>query len=474
VARYFKFHTVADLEAASRGLGLDLRFSDDFSPLFHPVALGPLRAGNKLCIQPMEGCDATLDGHPDELTYRRYQRFGAGGAKLIWGEAAAVVEEGRANARQLLVNDATAAGLERMLRECRQAHRAAFGSDDDLVVGLQLTHSGRYSYRQPLLAFHDPILDPRTIVDKTTGRSADAGTPLLSDDHLARLGDHYLAAAKLVHRIGFQFVDIKQCHRYLLSELLAAKTRSGKYGGSLENRTRLARDIIEAIRAAVPGLVIATRINAFDSIPYRKSEQNADGEPCPWQAPVRSGWGVREDNPLEPDLTEPLAWIGDMARLGVAFVNISMGSPYATPHVIRPFEYPPPDGYETPEHPLIGVDRHFRVAGQLQQAFPHLPMIGSGYSYLQEFMLHAGAANVRDGRITLVGVGRAALPQPDFARQIQEHGRLDRKRVCRTFSYCTALMRAKHNKLGQFATGCPPFDKEVYGPIWEEAKKPQD
>src|ERR1700736_2048066 len=153
MARYFKFHTVADIEAAGHGLGLDLRFSDDFTPLFQPVALGPLRAGNALCIQPMEGCDGTLDGHPDELTYRRYQRFGAGGAKLIWGEATAVVEEGRANARQLLINDATAPDLTRMLRECRQAHREAWGSDADLVVGLQLTHSGRYSYGRPLLAF---------------------------------------------------------------------------------------------------------------------------------------------------------------------------------------------------------------------------------------------------------------------------------------------------------------------------------
>jgi 2,4-dienoyl-CoA reductase-like NADH-dependent reductase (Old Yellow Enzyme family) len=140
-------------------------------------------------------------------------------------------------------------------------------------------------------------------------------------------------------------------------------------------------------------------------------------------------------------------------------------------HIIRPYEYPPPDGYESPEHPLQGVERHFRLASEIQQAFPHLPMVGSGYSYLQEFLFLAGAANVRDGQIALVGVGRASLPQPDFVRQLMEHGRLDRKRVCRTFSYCTALMRAKHNELGQFATGCPPFDKEVYGPIWEEAKK---
>jgi NADPH2 dehydrogenase len=470
LARYFKFHSLSELEAACKELGLDLHFTDDFSPLFRPVKIGNLQAGNSLCIHPMEGCDGTLDGHPGDLAYRRYERFGAGGAKLIWAEATAVVEEGRATPRQLLMNEQTAPDLERMLRQCRQAHREAFGADNDLVVGLQLTHSGRYSYRRPLIAYHDPILDPRTVVEKSTGRTADTSYPILDDDYLARMVDYYVAAAKLAFRSGYQFVDIKQCHRYLLSELLAAKTRPGNYGGCLENRTRLARDIITAIRTEVPGLAIATRLNAFDCIPYRKSSNDNTGEPCPWTPPVRSAWGTREDNPLEPDLAEPLAWIGEMAKLGVVLVNVSMGSPYATPHVLRPFEYPPVDGYETPEHPLIGVARHLNLASQLQKAYPQLPMIGSGYSYLQEFMLHAGAANIRDGNIAIVGVGRASLPQPDFAREIQEHGRLDRKRVCRTFSYCTALMRAKHNELGQFATGCPPFDKEVYGPIWDEAR----
>jgi 2,4-dienoyl-CoA reductase-like NADH-dependent reductase (Old Yellow Enzyme family) len=470
MARYFKFRSRDDLEAEARRLGLDLRFSDDLTPLFRPVAFGPLRAGNALCVQPMEGCDGTPDGRPGELAVRRYRRFGAGGAKLIWGEATAVIEEGRANSRQLLLTEETAPDFERMLADCRRAHREACGGDDDLVVGLQLTHSGRYSYRRPLLAVHDPVLDPRTVVDKTTGRTAGPDYPLLDDDYLRRLVDRYVAAARLAHRCGFQFVDVKQCHRYLLSELLAARERPGPYGGSLENRTRLAREIITALRTEVPGLVVATRLNVHDGIPYRKRDGGDEGEPCPWSPPVRSAWGSHEDDPLQPDLAEPSWWVGEMIRLGVALVNVSMGNPYATPHVIRPFEYPPPDGYETPEHPLIGVDRHFRLAGQLQQAFPHLPLVGSGYSYLQEYLFQAGAANVRDGRVAFVGVGRAALPQPDFARQLLEHGRLDRKRVCRTFSYCTALMRAKHNDLGQFATGCPPFDKEVYGPIWDEAR----
>jgi 2,4-dienoyl-CoA reductase-like NADH-dependent reductase (Old Yellow Enzyme family) len=216
--------------------------------------------------------------------------------------------------------------------------------------------------------------------------------------------------------------------------------------------------------------MVASRINVYDCIPYRKDAAGI-GEPCPHEVPLTCAWGTNPTNHAEPDLTEPIAWIRDMAKLGVALVNVSMGSPYATPHVTRPFEYPPPDGYETPEHPLIGVDRHFRLAAEIQRAIPDLPIVGSGYSYLQEFLPFAAAANVRNGRCAFVGVGRATLAQPDFVRQLQDHGKLDRKRVCRTFSYCTALMRSKHNELGQFATGCPPFDKEVYGPIWDKAKK---
>jgi 2,4-dienoyl-CoA reductase-like NADH-dependent reductase (Old Yellow Enzyme family) len=256
----------------------------------------------------------------------------------------------------------------------------------------------------------------------------------------------------------------------LLSELLAAKTRPGPFGGSLENRTRVARELFQAIRSAVPGLALATRLNVYDGIPYRKNAEGS-GEPCPWTLPVLSAWGTREDDPFTPDLTEPRWWIEEMRKLGVVLVNVSMGNPYTNPHIIRPFEYPPPDGYPSPEHPLIGVERHFRLAAELQQAFPTLALVGSGYSYLQEYLGHAAAANVRDGRITFAGVGRATLAQPDFALQLRQNSRLDRKRVCRTFSYCTALMRSKHNELGQFATGCPPFDKEVYGPLWLEARR---
>ncbi|MFM7152250.1 MAG: NADH:flavin oxidoreductase, partial [Gemmataceae bacterium] len=393
--------------------------------LFQPAWVGPLKVGNRFCIQPMEGCDGRLDGHPDELTYRRFERFGSGGAKLIWGEAAAVVPEGRANPRQLVVSPANAKGLARLAEGCRRAHRQTFGSSDDLVLGLQLTHSGRYSFSRPILACHDPLLDERTIVDRKTGRKADADFPLISDDDLWKLVDHYVGAARIAHDVGFQFVDVKQCHRYLLNELLSARTRPGPFGGSLENRTRMARTILERIRNEIPGLTLASRLNLHDGIPFHKGADDV-GHPDEYTVPVPNAWGTNPGDPLQPDLAEPLWWIGEMKKIGVSVVNLSLGNPYSSPHLVRPFQTPPPDGYLPPEHPLIGVDRHVSLAGEVQKAYPDLAVVGSGYSFLQEYLFHAAAANIRDGRTTFVGVGRASLSMPDFARQLMETGTLDR------------------------------------------------
>ena len=472
MARFFKFKSSGDVIATAAALGHEIALSADMAPLFQPVKIGPLTAGNRLLVQPMEGCDGTPEGSPDELTFRRFRRFGAGGAKVIWGEASAVCDAGRANPRQLLAAELTAPGLEKMLLECRQAHREVYGSDNDLVVGMQLTHSGRYSFRKPLVATHDPLLDPLTF-DRATGRFLDVSYPLLSDDDLKHIEDHFVTAARLAAKLGFDFVDLKQCHRYLLSELLAATNRPGDYGGSLENRTRLVRNIIGRIRSDAPRLVIATRLNCYDGIPYRGqgTGENFVGRPCPHELPLVNAFGTDQTNHLAEDLFEPIAVARSLCDWGVGLINVTLGNPYANPHVLRPAEFPPVDGYHAPEHPLIGVARHFRIARQIQAAVPQVPVVGSGYSWLQEFAPEAAAANVAAGNVALAGFGRATLAHPDFARSLAVDGRLDRKRTCRTFSYCTALMRAKQHPLGQFPTGCPPFDKDVYGPIWKEIEK---
>jgi 2,4-dienoyl-CoA reductase-like NADH-dependent reductase (Old Yellow Enzyme family) len=469
VARFFKYKSVDDLLAENARLGIDLRAAEDLSIYDLPVRVGRHTVGNRWCIQPMEGCDGELDGTPGELTLRRYVRFGAGGAKLIWGEACAVTDDGRANPRQIVLNEKTRDVFARMVADCRKAHRDATGDDSDLVVGLQLTHSGRYS-RRPIIATHDPLLDPRIIVDKKTGQKITLDYPLITDDEIKQLVDAYVVSAKLARAVGFDFVDVKQCHRYLLSEFLGARNRPGPYGGSYENRTRFAREIIQAIHAALPDMTITSRLNVYDGIPFHTGA-NDTGTPDNWTAPLANGWGMNPNDPFTPDLAEPIRWIGEMKSLGVALVNVSMGNPYAQPHYNRPFEYPPPDGYESPEHPLVGVDRNFKVAEAVQRAHPSLPIVGTGYSYLQEFLPQIGAGNLRDGRVTFVGLGRASLAQPDLPLQIKQHGKADRKRVCRTFSYCTALMRTKEHPMGQYPTGCPPFDKEAYGEVWKEVQE---
>lgn len=469
MSQFFKYKNSSDLANDIRHRGLDIKLSDDWSPLAKPINIGMRRVGNRLAIHPMEGCDASADGSPDILTIRRYERFGAGGAKLIWGEAAAVTAEGRANPRQLVIDQPHAGGLEQLLNVCRAAHRRAWGDDSDLLVGLQLTHSGRYSVPRPVLVQRDPLLDPLTFWDRKAGVKVCADKPLVTDDELRRLMDLYVAAADLAYRIGFDFVDLKQCHRYLLNELLAGRERPGPFGGSFENRTRFIRELVARIRSEHPDRILATRLNVFDGVPFVRTD-DGEGVPMTLSGQATTTWGTRLEAPTQPDLEEPLKLVAELEHLGVGIVSVSAGNPYASPHYLRPFEYAPVDGYQTPEHPLEGVARHFKLAATIQQAFPHLCVIGSGYSWLQAFVPHAGAANIAEGRVSMVGVGRASLSHPDFAANILANKPLDPKRTCRTFSYCTALMRSKHNAQGQFATGCPPFDKGVYGPIWEEAK----
>jgi 2,4-dienoyl-CoA reductase-like NADH-dependent reductase (Old Yellow Enzyme family) len=469
MARFFKYKSTDDLIQDAHELGGEIQTSEDFSTLFEPLEIRGQTLKNRLAIQPMEGCDGTLDGFPDELTYRRYQRFGAGGAGLIWGEATAIADEGRMNPRQLWIHNKTVPALTKMLDQCRNAHQEATGSTDGLLIGLQLTHSGRFSFQKPLIATRDPLLDSLTL-DKSTGKMLDDQYPLLTDDDLKRIEDQYLVAVRLAVQCGVDFIDLKQCHRYLLSELLGAYNREGEYGGSFENRTRLIRNIVQRTRAEYPDLIIATRFNAYDGIPFRGEGEDFVGQPVPHDLPLVNGFGMNLDEPTKEEISEPIKLAQQMRDWGVDLLNVSAGNPYACPHYVRPAEFPPVDGYNAPEHPLLGVMRHFRLTRAIQEAVPDIPVIGSGYSWLQDYALHAGAANVKNGHAAIVGMGRATLSHPDFAIAVEKHGKMNRKQICRTFSYCTNLMRTKDHPLGQYPTGCPPFDKEVYDPLWKEAK----
>jgi len=420
--------------------------------------------GNSMAIHPMEGCDSDLEGNPGELTWRRYERFAAGGAKLIWFEATAVRRDGRANPRQLWIHEGNVEAYASLLSRILDIHKERFGTVDDLVIPIQLTHSGRYSYPDRIIAYHNPLIDAKT--------NTPASQAPISDEELEELEDAYLEGAKLAWRAGFRALDLKVTHGYLLSELMGAKTREGRYGGSLENRTRFIRNVIAKINDEFRGeMLIAMRLGCFDSVPYRKNEQTTLGEPLPYETPYPYGWGVNPEDPLSEDLTEVKQAIGWFKEWGVQLLNVSIGCPYYNPHIGRPFEKPDEGNYEMPEHPLLGVDRHFRISGELQLAFPDLPMVGTGYSWLQIYALNAAARNIELGRIRIFGIGRNALSYPDFAVDALEKGELDEIRVCKTLTYCTFLMRQKNHPLGQFPAGCPPFDKLVYGPIMKQARE---
>ncbi len=462
--KHFTYKTLSELQQNCSSLGTShVYFEPDpeqvKSILARKVQVGPMEVGNSLAIHPMEGCDGTLDGRPGELTWRRYERFARGGAKLLWFEATAVRPDARANTRQLWITKDNVDDYARLLDMIRRVHREHWGSSDDLLAPVQLTHSGRYSVPRRIIAYHNPLINQRT--------NTPPDYPVISDDDLERLEDDFVNAARLVVQAGFRAIDLKVTHGYLLNELLGAKQRDGRYGGSLENRTRLIRNVLGKMQAEFGGrLMLCMRLGCFDSVPYSVPA----GVPLEYTTPYPHGWGVNRDNPLMEDLTEVKQAIGWFRDWGLQLLNVSLACPYYNPHILRPFEAPDEGNYEQPEHPLYGVDRHFRIAGELQRAFPDLPMVGTGYSWLQIYSINAGARNVADGNIRFVGLGRNALAYPEFAKDALEKGVLEERRVCKTLTYCTYLMRQKDHPLGQWPAGCPPFDKEAYGPIIKEVR----
>ncbi|HEX6717595.1 MAG TPA: hypothetical protein VF088_10805 [Pyrinomonadaceae bacterium] len=459
---YIHLGGLRDVESFRRYLAerqIDIPCDDELirgeaSPLAQPIHLGNIKIGNRIVAQPMEGWDGTHDGRPTELTFRRWERFGASGAKLIWGgEAVAVRHDGRANPNQLVINKHSRDDLSRLRETLITAHERAVGSTTDLLIGLQLTHSGRYSRPdahdrpEPKIVYHHPILDRRLDIS--------ADYPVLTDHELREIIEDFHNAAVVATQAGFDFVDIKHCHGYLGHELLSAHTRLGEFGGCIENRTRFLREIATAIRAASPTLSIAVRLSAFDTIPFHKGsspERYGTPEPSDGLLPYRWGFGVNVDNPLEPDLTEPIKFLSLLRDLGVKLVNISAGSPYYNPHIQRPAFYPPSDGYSSPEDPLVGVARQMRVTRDLKQQFPELIVVGSAYSYLQEFLPYVAQAAIKEGGTDCVGMGRMMLAYPSLLLDILEGRTLQRKAVCRTFSDCTTAPRAG------LPSGCYPLD----------------
>ena len=403
---------------------------------------------NRFCVLPMEGWDGTTDGKPTELVTRRWQRFGESGAKLIWGgEAVAVMPEGRANPNQLMINEGTVYDLAVLREELVNAHAKRWRTDD-LYIGLQLTHSGRFCKPNSKTKMEPKILYSHPLLNAKFGLPEDY--PVLTDGEIEEIIAAYIKGAVLAQKAGFRFIDLKHCHGYLGHEFLSAVDRPGKYGGSFENRTRFLREIVDGVRTEAPGLEIGVRLSAFDFIPHKPSEDGT-GEPLDWQTNYPYAFGG-DGSGTGINFDEPNQFLSMLEALDIRLINISAGSPYYVPHIQRPALFPPSDGYQPHEDPLVGVARLINATAELKAAFPKMTFVGTGYSYLQEWLPNVAQNVVRTGKVDFVGLGRMVLSYPDMIADILEGKPLARKRICRTFSDCTTAPRKG------MVSGCFPLD----------------
>ena len=458
---------VAEFRNHVAALGIDLPCEDTIvtgsdSPLASQldIVINGKRLGNRFAVQPMEGWDGTSTGGITEDVIHRWRRFGESGAKLIFGgEAMAVRPDGRANPNQLIICERNKNDLARLREVLLAAHRERHGTSDDLVIGFQLTHSGRFcksndKFRlEPRVAYRHPILDRKFHVT--------SNDQIWTDSEIGQLVEDYVGAAKIAGEVGADFVDIKHCHGYLLHEFLSAFTRPGSYGGSFENRTRILREIVSGIRASGNSIELAVRVSAFDLVPFKPdpagSQPGKPGSGVPEQfsdcLPYQYAFGVNQANPLEPDLTEAFQFLDLCSELGIKLVNITAGSPYYNPHIQRPAAYPPSDGYQPPEDPLVGVARQINAVRQLKAKAPTgMLLIGSAYSYLQEYLPHVAQYVVRHHWTDVVGLGRMTLAYPAILADALKTGTVSTRLICRTFSDCTTGPR------NGLISGCYPLD----------------
>jgi len=439
----FDFSDAHALRAKCAALGVEIPFSRDLSVLFERVPIAGRTAPNRFCIHPMEGCDGDGTGAPSDLTFRRYERFANGGSGLIWFEATAVAAAGRSGPRQLLLSEETVDDFARLVDATRAAARTSMGGGHEPILIVQLTHPGRFCRPdggpQPFLVRLNPRLDAiQKIADDT---------PVEADDAIDAVGDDLEKAARLAARAGFDGVDIKACHGYLLSDLLGAFCRTGsRYGGAFENRSRLLLETAGRIRASEPGLIVTSRINAFDGVDHPH------------------GFGAARTDGAAEDLSEATALLESLHALGAPLANVSIGIPYLNSFLGRPFDRPLDGAPLPPEHPLAGVARLVRITGALQKAVPDLPLVGTGYSWLRQFFPHVGAAVVAAREAAFVGVGRIAFAYPDFVRDLADGGALDSRKVCVGCSSCSQIMRDGGR------TGCVVRDTEIYGPEYRKGR----
>ena len=432
----FHYKTLEEVKERAEELKVYLPFSSSTDILKTPLKVGNVTFHNRMGIAPMEGADSLEDGSPSDYTIRRYVNEAIGGSALIWFEAISIVPEGRSSKTQLLLTEENVESYKRMNEKIKEAGRKANGFEPYLIM--QANHSGRYSNPDnrpaPMIAYRHPQLEQYRAADDSC---------IVTDDYLKSLEESFGKAALLAKKAGFDAVDIKSCHGYLLAELLSAYDRAGQYGGNYENRTRLLKNGIKAAKVwEDENFQVTCRLGIYDGYEY------------PW------GFGVSEGSGLKPDLKEPIRLVKELyGNCGIQMMNLTMGNPYATTHVTRPFDM---GKYEPEEHPFTGIGRMIAGIGEVKKAVPEMVIFGSAPTYLRQFADLYTAGAVEEGFCDGMLFGRMAFADPDYAIFIIKNGRIDPKRVCMTCGKCGDLIRAHK------PTGCVIRDPKTFMPFYKE------
>lgn len=432
----FHYKTLEEVKERAEELKVYLPFSSSTDILKTPLKVGNVTFHNRMGIAPMEGADSLEDGSPSDYTIRRYVNEAIGGSALIWFEAISIVPEGRSSKTQLLLTEENVESYKRMNEKIKEAGRKANGFEPYLIM--QANHSGRYSNPDnrpaPIIAYRHPQLEQYRAADDSC---------IVTDDYLKSLEESFGKAALLAKKAGFDAVDIKSCHGYLLAELLSAYDRPGQYGGNYENRTRLLKNGIKAAKVwEDENFQVTCRLGIYDGYEY------------PW------GFGVSEGSGLKPDLKEPIRLVKELyGNCGIQMMNLTMGNPYATTHVTRPFDM---GKYEPEEHPFTGIGRMIAGIGEVKKAVPEMVIFGSAPTYLRQFADLYTAGAVEEGFCDGMLFGRMAFADPDYANEIIKNGRIDPKRVCMTCGKCGDLIRAHK------PTGCVIRDPKTFMPFYKE------
>jgi len=432
----FTYKSLEEIKAKAEELGVHLPFARDTKALTQEAAFGNVTLKNRMGIAPMEGADALPDGSPSELTIRRYVREAEGGSAVIWFEAISIAAEGRSSAHQLMMTDENLENYKRMTDAVKEAGIRANGFAPYLIM--QANHSGRYSNPQgkpaPMIAYRHPIYEKLRPADDSC---------IVTDDYLKGLEEKFGVASKMAKEAGFDAVDIKSCHGYLRAELSSAYNRPGLYGGSYENRTRLLKNGIEAAKVYEDkDFLVTARIGIYDGYahPY--------------------GFGVKEGEGDTPNMEEPIRLIGELHEdYGLPMVNLTLGNPYVSTHVTRPYDH---GKYIPEEHPLYGVARIMDCIGQVKKAVPGMFISASGPSYLRQYSDLYAAGAIEEGLCDSILFGRMSFANPYFAKQILENGRMDPKKTCVACGKCGDLIRAGK------PTGCVVREPDVYLKYYRE------